>query len=211
LGEIDSDLRVGFLKWAPHEWQGVLITDERKASTAYFTSVDRLNPTRTGIQLDEVVIPHDVENWQASVLEQVCQQARFVPVCFFRRVEAVEKSEQVTGQDDSVDFLLPRDVQEPDVDRLAAMHICRCQDPHWAQDRSLPSKPNGPSFWTSSHRPVGDEVLQRCPQLAISACSAKRDERWPASGRRSTLERRAEATRAGEVDRSPPTDVASGF
>jgi len=130
VSEIDSDVGVGFLKSATHEWHRILITNEPKTSTSYFASVDRLNPTGTGIQLDEVVIPHDVENWQASALEHVGQQDRFVPLCFFRRVEAVPIAEQVSCQDDSVDFLFMSEVQEPLVDWLAAMHICRCQDPH---------------------------------------------------------------------------------
>src|SRR5687767_1908565 len=60
ISEIDSDVAVRFFESATHKGQGVLITNEPESSTTYGASVDRLNKTGTGIQLDEVVIPHDV-------------------------------------------------------------------------------------------------------------------------------------------------------
>jgi hypothetical protein len=104
-------LGVWFFKRAAHPRQGILITHERKASTLYFAPVDRLNPIRARIQLDEIVIPHDVENWQSSALEQVCQEARLVPLCFLRRGESIQTTEEITGCDNRLDCVFPSDSQ----------------------------------------------------------------------------------------------------
>jgi len=72
LSEIASDISVRFFKRAAHEWQGILITKERKAAATYEMPVNRLDPIRAGTQLDEIVIPHDVENWQSSADQQIC-------------------------------------------------------------------------------------------------------------------------------------------
>ena len=109
LSKIGSNIGVWFFKRSAHEWEGVLITNERKASPIYLAPVDRLNPSRPGIQLDQIVIPHDVEHWQSSALEQVCQLACFVPLCILRRVEFVQTSEEITGEDESLDFVFSSD------------------------------------------------------------------------------------------------------
>ena len=88
-----------------------MITNERKPSTIYLAPVDRLNPIRIGIQLDEIVIPHDVENSQSSADQQVCQQTRFVPLCILRRIETLQTSEEIACQDDSLDVVVPSDSQ----------------------------------------------------------------------------------------------------
>ena len=57
--------------------------------------MDRLHPTGVRIQVDQIVIAHDVKNRHTGATKQFTQLVRFMPLRVLRAVESLETSEQI--------------------------------------------------------------------------------------------------------------------
>jgi hypothetical protein len=103
--KIDPDIGVGFFKRAAHERQGELIANERESPTLDLPSVDRSDAIGSRIQLDEVIVPHDVENRRSRGLKQLDQNVRLVPLCLLRRLESIQASQEIAREDDGLNVV----------------------------------------------------------------------------------------------------------
>lgn len=101
--------KIGILVRAAHERRRVLIADETEAPTLHLPLLDRLNLFRAGIQLDEVVVPHDVENRDTSTREQFNQHAGLVALRVFGRVTSIQAPQQIAGKHDHIRLMFPSD------------------------------------------------------------------------------------------------------
>jgi hypothetical protein len=103
--KIDSDIGVGSFKRAAHERQGVLIANERESPTLDLPSVDRSDAIGSGIQLDEVIVPHDVENGRSRGHKQLDQYVRLLPLCLLRRLESIQASHEIAREDNGLNVV----------------------------------------------------------------------------------------------------------
>jgi hypothetical protein len=70
------------------------------------------------VQLNQVVVPHDVEHWHSRCGEQLVQTQSVEPLCLLRGVETVGTTQQIAGQNDGGNSSGLRECQKPLVEAI---------------------------------------------------------------------------------------------
>jgi hypothetical protein len=76
-----------------------------------------------GIEFDQIIVSHDVENWYSGCLEQAGHDLRLVPLRVLWCVEPVRAPQEIAGQKNSLDFVFTSGRHEPLIHSRAAMHV----------------------------------------------------------------------------------------
>lgn len=122
---------------AAHEWKRKLVTYEIESSEIDPASVNGSVMRQLALQLHQVIVAHDVENRLTEVLEG---NQHPIPIGFlssFGCVESVRTSKKITRQYHSRWLPRPRNIDEPMVDIVEPMDICRGQYLHKFARRSF--------------------------------------------------------------------------
>ena len=87
------------------------------------SAVQRLNAAGTRIQLYEIVVTHDVEDWYRSAFQKFNQDPCLMLLGQLRSIEPVRTPKKITGEHHGLNVLFSRNRHEPLIDWPFAVHI----------------------------------------------------------------------------------------
>ena len=130
LREVGGDRALGSLVDAAHEWKRELVSDEVPSTELDSTPVKRSLVWKLAVQVDPIVVAHDVEERLSQTLQR---GERLTPVGLLSRfdsLEAIRESEEIPRKDYRKGLSFSSDIDEPSVDVVPSVDIRSRQDSH---------------------------------------------------------------------------------